>query len=177
MRRIIVLGLVIFAFSTVNHPANAGWKEFWHKVRIDFNRNNAWPEPFLSADRAIAQAPWAIQTHNGWKIETTLADYHFDHETQQLSRSGELKLQWILKEAPPQRRTVYVLRGATDETTSIRVDAVQQAIAGILPKGSLPEVVQTDIAPRGALAEYVHETNTRAAASRPNPALPASTGE
>ena len=32
------------------------WDRFWHGVHVDWHRNNAWPEPFLSADRAAQRA-------------------------------------------------------------------------------------------------------------------------
>ena len=36
-------------------------------------------------------------------------------ETQELTRAGEMKVQWILTQMPARRRTVFVLRGGTPE--------------------------------------------------------------
>src|SRR5688500_17555213 len=60
MRRMLILGGFAAAVLTVS-SAHADWHEFWHRVGVDFHRNNAWPEPFLSADRQVTREYFRIQ--------------------------------------------------------------------------------------------------------------------
>lgn len=174
MRRFSPLVLVIACVTFTASTAQAGWKEFWAGVHLDTKRNSAWPEPFRTIDRRVTRSTFAAMANKGWKLETTITDYHFDQETQRLTEAGRQKIRWILREAPPQRRTVFVMRSErNDQATAIRVDSVQRAITQLLPRGALPPVVQTDIAPRGASASEVHGIHTRAEATRPDPVLSA----
>src|SRR5215212_7568651 len=60
-----------------------GFHKFWDRCHVDFNRNNAWPEPFLTADKVAVRTPWCIQTDNGWKMQNTIGTFLFDRDTQQ----------------------------------------------------------------------------------------------
>src|SRR5690606_10343877 len=59
MRRLLSTGALVIGLLCVDH-AQAGWREFWHRTKVDFHRNNAWPEPFQQADRAVTREPFAI---------------------------------------------------------------------------------------------------------------------
>jgi hypothetical protein len=154
-------------------PVEAGWYEFWHRKHLDFYRNNAWPEPFSSIDRKAQVAPFAMMHHKGWLRQNTIGHHHFDPTTQQLTEAGQLKLRWILTQTPADRRIVVVVRGYTDDETSMRADSVQQAAERIIPEGTLPEVRLTDIDARGWSADEIDAIDQKAKASIPNPVLPA----
>src|SRR6185295_127500 len=96
----------------------AGDHPHWHRFWLDFHRNNAWPEPFLSADRVAARTPFCIQTDNGWKMQNTIGSYLFDPETQRVNQAGELLVKWIVSQAPAHRRAVFVLKGDSAEATN-----------------------------------------------------------
>jgi hypothetical protein len=115
--------------------------------------------------------------NNGWRSQNTLGDYFFDLESQQLTRAGELKVRWIVLEAPVSRRTVYVLRGQNHEATSIRLDSVQQAVARMLPDRPLPPVLLTDVAPAGGSGEYFETVDRTYRSSIPEPRLSGTPGE
>src|SRR5688500_3805552 len=66
MRRMLWLG-GFGAALLLTTSANADWNDFWHRVGVDFHRNNAWPEPFLSADREVTREYFRIQVNNGWR--------------------------------------------------------------------------------------------------------------
>ena len=67
----ILAGMFLPALSLAGEPAygggaysdcNAcghygGFQAFWHRCGVDWHRNNAWPEPFLSADKMAVRAP------------------------------------------------------------------------------------------------------------------------
>ncbi len=151
---------------------HSGWDSFWHRTGVDYHRMNAFPEPFVYADRAAAREPFRIMVANGWQMQNTLGNQYFHSETQQLTRAGELKVRWIATQAPQQYRTVYVLRGSNLEATSVRVDSVQQAVARVVTSGPLPPVVETDTSLYGRPGQYVDDTYRKAQASQPAPVLP-----
>ena len=51
--------------------------------------------------------------NNGWRVQNTLGDDHFDADTGLLNEAGELKVREILAASPPEHRTVFVLQCAT----------------------------------------------------------------
>jgi hypothetical protein len=177
MRRLYLVMLTLSCVTFVSGTAQAGWHEFWESVKLDTHRNLAWPEPFQTLDRRATLSHFAAMQQKGWKLETTISDYHFDQETERLTEAGRRKVRWILTEAPPQRRMVYVLISENEEATANRVDSVQRAISQMIPKGPLPPVIRTHVAPRGASAVYVQGVYSRAAAARPDPVLPEDSGE
>jgi hypothetical protein len=158
-----------------NGVGHGGWNQFWHRCHVDFHRNNAWPEPFLTADKMAVRAPYCIQTDNGWKMQNTIGTYLFDGETQQVNQAGELLVKWIITQAPVHRRAVFVLRGDTADATTARVQSVQAAVAKYSGGGVCP-VLLTDCEPAGWPASYVDTITQQYSASIPAPRLPARQG-
>jgi len=113
-----------------------------------------------------------VMVEKGWHAQNTLGDYHFDRETQRLTRAGELKIRWILTHVPPHRRTVFVVRSFDRDATSMRLSSVQQTLTRYLPEGELPAVVQTDVAPLGRSADAVHAVHEKLKSMTPAPILP-----
>ncbi len=155
-----------------------GGKEltFWQRVHLDFHRNNAWPEPFQSADRAATREYFCIQVNNGWKMQNTIGTFLFNAETQELNRAGELQVKWIVTQAPIHRRAVFVLIGETPEDTQKRVLSVQNYISRIVPAGHLPPVMITHTQAEGASGAYFDAINNAMMQSIPAPRLPAAAG-
>ena len=180
MQRILLPLVVVFVSLATINPAQAdvrdSWNQFWHGVKRDFHRNNAWPHPFVQPDRMAVRSVLAAQAVNGWKMQTMVADHHFNVQ-QQLTKSGEAKVRWILTQAPPQRRTVFVKRGRTHEDTSVRLDSIQQFAVHVLPEGELPAVEETDLTPKGWPADQINRTHVDFGKASPPPVLPAITGD
>jgi hypothetical protein len=172
MLRTSLMIIVCLGTITIDRSANAGWYEFWHRVHLDFHRNNAWPEPFVSIDERAQAAPFEKMAEKGWLRQNTIGHHHFDRATQQLTEAGELKLRWILTKAPADRRVVAVVRGYSDEATTVRLDSVQQTATRMVPRGPLPEVRLTDIEPRGWSADEIDAIGIRAKEAMPDPVLP-----
>lgn len=176
MRQTVVI-LALFAALASASVADAGWTEFWSRVRLDWQRNNCWPEPFLHADRELVRGPLIAMTDNGWRAQNTLGNHLFTVEENKLTQAGALKVRWIVTQTPPHRRAVFVLRGETPDGTVARVETVQQEIARILPDGPRPEVLLTDIIPVGGSGEYFDAVNRARQSSIPEPRLPPATPE
>ena len=176
MRRMFLLGGFGAALFLSAASAHADWHEFWHRVGVDFHRNNAWPEPFQSADRQIAREYFRIQVNNGWRMQNTIGRWFFDEETNQLNQAGEIKLRQVATQSPVHRRTVFVLMGTTPDVTARRVDSVQQTLARMLPDGPIPQVLLTDVDLEGGSGEYYDRVNSAYNNSVPSPRLSAGGG-
>ncbi len=146
---------------------------FWHRMKLDWKRRNAWPEPFIYADRCNTWAPFGLMAEKGWHSQNTLGHHHFDFNSQQLTEAGRLKLEWILTQNPPDRRTVFVVRGNNDEMTSVRRDSVQQQTAQLVTTGMLPDIREADLQPRAWSAAEIDAIGRKAYSTMPEPRLPA----
>ena len=170
MRRMLWLG-GFGAALLLTTSANADWNDFWHRVGVDFHRNNAWPEPFLSADREVTREYFRIQVNNGWRMQNTIGRWFFDEETNQINQAGEIKLRQVATQSPVHRRTVFVLMGQTPDVTAKRVESVQQTLAKILPEGPVPQVLLTDVELEGGQGAYYDRVNSAYNSSIPAPRL------
>jgi hypothetical protein len=171
--RCVLLGLVIVTAGLALPGEAQAQFGIWRRKALDYERNKHWPEPFIHWDRDAARAPWIVQIDRGWELQNTVGDFHFHRETNQLTTAGEHKLEWIVHEAPVHRRTVFVQRGRTADETATRIDAVQQAVAKVLPEGPLPEVLATTLSPPGAPADIIDRVYRGRDAAQPAPVLPA----
>jgi hypothetical protein len=156
MRTSLLAFVVAMTWTLLPTTGQAGWKDFWHRVSLDFCRNNCWPEPFNHIDRQDARAPLQVMVVKGWQMQNTLGHYHFDAQTNQPNLAAERKIERILTQNRPDRRTVFVLRSLDPSITAARLDSVQQTVARILPEGAMPAVVATNNAPEGRTAEWVY---------------------
>lgn len=153
-----------------DRPVGA-WNQFWHRCKVDFHRNNSWPEPFLSLDRQAARTPFALMTDNGWKMHNTIGSFLFDPETQRVNHAGELLVKWIVTQAPTPRRVVFVLQGDTPEATAARVESVQAAVAKYAGGNPCP-VLLTHTEPAGWSAAYIDHITQQYNATIQPPRLP-----
>lgn len=165
---IIGLGIAgLIATTTVN----AGWNEFWGKCCLDYHRNNAWPEPFMSADRQIVRQHWELTEQAGWRLQNTLGNEMFDISTHELNSAGQKKIDWIMIYAPMQRRQVFVLRADNGQHTAQRLASIQQYLAGM--NCDVPPVFEVDRVPPGIPGQYLQQMDQLYWSTQPAPRLPA----
>lgn len=175
MRRLFLALVATAGITLAVAPAQAQhlgdrWGHFWNGVCVDFHRNNAWPEPFQSADRAVTRLPFCIQADNGWKMQNTIGTYLFD-DNNQLNTAGDLLVKWIVTQAPIHRRAVFVLKGDSAEATAARVASVNAAVTKYAG-GAMPPVMVTDTEPSGWSGSYVDAIGQRLQDTIPPPRLP-----
>jgi hypothetical protein len=171
MRRIVIAGMMAAGLWTIAAPQSARADDFWSNCRRVLRLNLDWPAPYLQQDRASVNAHYAAMTECGWKTQNMMCDYHFAPSAGKLSQAGELRLRWILTQAPPQHRMVYVQKAGTPEETNSRIDAVQRFSQQI--QGTLAMVTETDLDTPGRPAEQVDLISRAALNSMPSPVLPA----
>lgn len=171
-----VLGwmLLVGAFG---RSANADWHSFWRGVHVDYARNNAWPQPFTDADARAVQDPFVLMKHNGWRAHNTIGNELFRQGDNSLTLAGSRRVLWIATQSPQQHRTIYVLRGPTDNETHLRVASVHQSLSTIQTGGLLPQVVVTDIEPAAASGGYATSIDRQWLQNLPAPTLPSATAD
>lgn len=96
-----------------------------------YHSEHYWPLPYVCQDRQFMAVAEEQFVSLGWQEETTLYNHHFESETQQLNRAGELHLQYLVHVIPVQRRTVHIQSTYNPAIDQARTDAVNTAIARI----------------------------------------------
>ena len=86
-----------------------------------YHHAHYWPFPYNCQDRSDVQNLLEAQGNAGWAAATTLHDYHFDQDTQQLTDAAATQLLWISNSVPAQFRTIYISQGITTEMGQLRV--------------------------------------------------------
>jgi hypothetical protein len=177
MRR-TVLAVIAAAFVVSGATsAEAVWVErMVHYIRSGYHQNEMWPWPYVCPDRAAVREPFAIMVNNGWRRQNLLGPHHFDAETGQLTTAGELKVHWIMTQAPPDRRSIFVERSLNPQQTAERVAVARQFAAQVSIDSRTPEVSETHLVSEGRPAASVDAVYTRYNESMPPPVLPPPTG-
>jgi hypothetical protein len=91
-----------------------------------YHYTHYWPYPHSCEDEAYTRSIIDTQSNAGWTTATTLHDYHFNADTQQLTEGGRNHLLWIAMSVPAPFRTIYISQGTSRDTAQMRVDAAQE---------------------------------------------------
>jgi len=175
MSRHLIVAIPVLLLSGASAIAGDWWTNYW----TDWHRNNAWMEPFVYPDRASVCNFNQLQIAKGWQLQNTLGDPHFEADNGRLSPTGMSKLRWILTQNPAQVRNVFVQRGLSDDVTTKRLAAVQQAAAEIA-RGPFADVLVSDTPIPTRSSEWAVSNNawlTSYMQSIPHPSPKAFTGD
>jgi hypothetical protein len=176
MRFTLVATGALVILSAAASSANAVWMDDTaHYIRRGYHRNEAWPWPFVCPDRVAVREPFCMMIDNGWRRQNLLGPHHFNAETNKLTTAGELRVRWIMTQAPPDRRSIFVERSLEPEITAERVAIAREYAAQVALEGQVPQVFDTHLQSEGRPASVVDGTNVRFYESLPPPMLPAST--
>lgn len=136
-----------------------------------------WPLPYVCQDRESVRTFMETQTALGWQEETTMYDRHFDSQTQQLTRSGELHLEYILHVVPAERRAVYIQTTHDPVLNEMRTSTVNEAMLR-MTHGAPTEVLVSvrDCRQIGRPAAEVQQINSMYNSSIPAPRLSSASG-
>lgn len=149
------------------YPRPQGRKQtFWHA----YHTAHYWPYPYNCQDRMDVTNLLEAQSMAGWAAATTLHDYHFDADTQQLTEAGESQLMWVLNSIPSQYRTVYVSQGRTAEMGQLRVAQTEKFLRETGSPNIPPIVVKYEVF-NGRPANEVDRLRTLELQSIPRPRL------
>lgn len=165
--------LLVIAALGVAGSAQAFWlDEFYCYLESRRQENNRWPEQFVEQDRINATAPFDIMIRNGWRRQNLLGSHHFNEDCTALSRAGELRVQWILTQAPPEHRQIFIERALQADVTQQRIDTANQFAATVVTDGVVPQAQDTHIQSDGRPATVVDFVNTQYRQNMRIPSLP-----
>ena len=177
MRRTLLAALAPMIVGGFVHTAQAVWvDETAHYIKRGYRQNVVWPWPYVCPDRIAVREPFAIMVHNGWRRQNLLGTHHFKPGTNELTTAGELRVHWIMTQAPPERRTIFVERALEPKVTEQRLAAAREYAAHVALNGELPQVAETHLVSEGRPASIVDATNVRYQESMRPPVLPVLVG-
>lgn len=107
-----------------------------------------WPYPYRQQDRNTVRGITEICAQSGWMTATTLYDYHFE-DSGKLNRAGRMRLQWIVQNAPAQRRHAYVQAAISPQESQARLASVQNEATLLAGGGAVPPVDLRTTMPEG----------------------------
>ncbi len=169
-RRLIRLAITIVVLGSVV-PVSAGeLADFFSSIARDYKRRNCWPEPFIYTDRELIRQTMAIQTSAGWERQNLLSEFHFQPGGNELTEAGRIQVQWIMNEAPEDRRQIYVHRANTPQETAIRMQTVQRLVAQSPYAANVP-VLESTRTDDGFGADRIDWLARKAVGAAPDPKL------
>ena len=113
----------------------------------------------------------------GWVDATTLYEYHFSTESNELTDAGVLHLQWILASTPSQYRTAYVQTSAAEGANEARLASVHEIAGRLAGDGPIPDVQLRNTRPAGRPAMEIEMLRKAELSSMHNPRLPLNLGQ
>ncbi|HUG19847.1 MAG TPA: hypothetical protein VMM56_12765 [Planctomycetaceae bacterium] len=141
-----------------------------------FHATHYWPTPFIEQDRMLVDSVIEQHISNGWREASTLYDYHFDPETNELTHAGQMQIQWLLEMTPANRRTFFVQTSAEVGANELRVTQVQQIASRLSGNGQIPAVELRNSTFHGRPAAEVDYINKAYLDSQPIPRVPNTVG-
>jgi hypothetical protein len=176
MQRTILAIAALVACGGLATTAQAVWVDHGvHYVKRGYHQNKVWPWPYVCADRIAVREPFCIMINNGWRRQNLLGPHHFTDNATQLTSAGELRVRWIMTQAPGERRTIFIERDVNPAVTASRVAIARSYASQVTTDGQLAQVVETHLISEGRPASVVDDTNVRFQESLPPPTLPAAT--
>ncbi len=170
--------LVLVSASSVSYGQRSCGCEpsLGDRFRTGYDANVQWPRHYIPPARSTVCATYDAMINNGWRRQNLLGDYHFNQNTNELTNAGKLKVNWILSQAPVQRRNVFVQRGNEELQTTARIASVHDYAGNMSPGVGQVDVNDTHIVAEGHSASSVDSVFVGYQANRLPPVLPASTG-
>jgi hypothetical protein len=144
-----------------------------HYMESGYHRNVLWPWPYVCPDRIAEREPFDIMVRNGWRRQNLLGSHHFDPNTNQLTEAGKLQVRWIMTQAPPGRRQIFIERAIDPSVTATRLAASREFASRVAIDGQMPQVFETNLVAEGRPAPVVDVTNVKFMENMRVPALPA----
>jgi hypothetical protein len=173
MRRSFLAAIALLSTLVSVQSADADWFEHhYHNIKLGYHRNVAWPWPYVCPDRVAVREPFRMMVDNGWRRQNLLGPHHFNSETNRLTTAGELRVHWIMTQAPPERRSIFVERAARPDVTAERMAIVREYATRVSLDGQEPQAFESHLVSEGRPASVVDATNVRFYESMRPPVLP-----
>jgi hypothetical protein len=141
-----------------------------------YHAQHYWPWPYMCTDRQVVLDMTRIQEANGWLTETTLYDYHFHAETNELTVPGKLQLKWILENVPTAYRAVWVQQAEDPAISEQRLNSVRVVAGRLANQTNLPTIAFRPATVPGRPAIEVDTIRRKELESMPSPRVAFETG-
>jgi hypothetical protein len=105
-----------------------------------YHAEHYWPWPYLCTDRAVVLDMTHAQEANGWLSETTLYEYYFNPDTNELTQPGKMQLRWILDYVPTNFRTVWIQQVDDPQAGQVRMNNVRRVATQIAGANNVPQI-------------------------------------
>jgi len=105
-----------------------------------YHAEHYWPWPYLCTDRACVMDMTRAQEANGWISETTLYEYYFNPDTNELTQPGKSHLRWILDYAPANYRSVWIQQVDDQAAAQQRMNNVRHVAMQIAGGNNVPPI-------------------------------------
>jgi len=171
----IAIAALVAVGGVINSAQGVFFDETAHYVKRGYHRNELWPWPYICPDRVAVREPFCIMVNNGWRRQNLLGPHHFNARANELTTAGELRVHWIMTQAPPERRQIFIERALVADVTQQRLATAREYAAQVALDGQLPQVMETHLVSEGRPASVVDSVNVRFQESMPPPMLPAAT--
>jgi hypothetical protein len=171
-RSLLVVVALVSALGCVQTAEAVWFEDTYHHAKLGYHRNVAWPWPFICPDRVAVREPFNLMVSNGWRRQNLLGPHHFKPESNQLTTAGELRVHWIMTQAPAERRSIFVERSTDPGVTSRRLAVVREYAAQVALDGEQPQAYETHLVSEGRPAEVVDATIVRFHENVRAPVLP-----
>jgi hypothetical protein len=174
MRRTIAITIAAGMFALGATTARAVFVDSMDNyLECGYHRNVLWPWPYVCPDRMAEREPFDLMVRNGWRRQNLLGSHHFDPNTGQLTEAGQLQVHWIMTQAPPGRRQIFIERALEPAATAARIVAAREYASRVAVDGQAPQVYETNLVVEGRPAPVVDATNVKFMENMRVPALPA----
>lgn len=157
-------------------PAGGYFARAHEQHNLIYQRNQAWPKPFVCWDRNAYFNIWNQMYTSGLAGECTLSDAHFDPETGNLNSMGERKIEVIFRNLPEAHRGVLIAESRDPIQNNQRLEVARKAISQWYGEGYASQVALTGRVPEPASGARVYAVNTGYQASLPPPTINNSAG-
>ena len=173
MRRTILVAMMcVLSAGSARSARAVFFDDGAHYVKHGYRVNQMWPWPYQCPDRIAVREPFALMVNNGWRRQNLIGLHHFNPVTNQLTPAGELRVQWIMTQAPEGRRDIYVERALDPEMNSQRLSIVRDYASKVTIDGRQPQVQESYLVSEGRPAAVVDAVNVNFMKSMPAPVLP-----
>ncbi len=147
------------------------------QFKATYHDNHMWPSQYVQPSRRGICQSFDLMVANGWRRHNLLGKYDFTTEGEGgLTEAGKLRVKWILTQAPPSRRTIFVERGLDEAATAERIEAVQSLASEMSPGVGVIDVQDTHLRDLDRPAAGVDAVLTGFSANQLLPVLPESSG-
>lgn len=120
-----------------------------------FHAAHYWPYPYVGQDRDSVRQYFVVQQQNGWVNATTMYEYLFDAETNELTTAGRGHVAWMLFNAAIHPEAIFVQKTYDTSADSARLANVQAAATELLGGATPPAIVLRHAKAVGRPAEEV----------------------